>query len=195
MSYQINGIGVGQNPENIKRDQTYLTNFEKLGDSKDNIKVISGFISDAECDQILSHIDSMQTNTNNITMWDGRAYNNNQTMALTKELEKLIRKTIEQEYKVKVDISQYPSIIKWSKGQSMGYHVDDLGISEYHITGIIYLNDNYTGGEISFLTQDTIIKPNKGDLIMFPGNLHYAHQVKEILSGDRYTIPVWYKFI
>jgi len=27
---------------------------------------------------------------------------------------------------------------------------------------------------------------------MFPGNMYYAHEVKEVLSGVRYTVPIWF---
>ena len=196
LDYKINGIGVGKHPDNILRDEIYINNFKKLGDSKDNIKVISNFLSSSECDKILSIIDSMQPLKNDESpMWDGRIYGNEEISTLLYPLEKLIQTSITENYQVSVEISQKPNIVKWPEGHSMDFHVDDLGLFEYHMAGIVYLNDNYIGGEISFLTQDVTIKPKIGDLITFPGNLYYAHEVKEILSGDRYNIPVWYKFI
>ena len=197
LDYKINEIGVGKHPDNILRDQAYIANFKKLGDSKDNIKVISGFMSPSECNKILSQIDSIQPLKNDeYPMWDERIYSNKEISTLLLPLEKLIQTSVTENYQVGVEISQKPNgIVKFSKGHSMSPHVDDLSMFEYHIAGIVYLNDNYTGGEISFLTQGVTIKPKIGDLVTFPGNLHYAHEVKEILSGDRYSIPTWYKFI
>lgn len=51
---------------------------------------------------------------------------------------------------------------------------------------IIYLNDDYVGGEIAFRDLDIIYKPNKGDIIFFNGEI--THEVKEITEGYRYTI-------
>ena len=51
---------------------------------------------------------------------------------------------------------------------------------------IIYLNDDYLGGEIAFKDLDVIYKPNKGDVIIFNGET--THEVKEITEGYRYTI-------
>ena len=72
-------------------------------------------------------------------------------------------------------------------------HVDDLGyVTDNHLPTLIYLNDDYEGGELGFATHNLIIKPKKGDLIIFPGNMHYAHEVFEVLSGTRYTLPIWF---
>jgi len=30
---------------------------------------------------------------------------------------------------------------------------------------------------------------------MFPGNMHYAHEVKTIISGVRWTVPMWFEFV
>jgi hypothetical protein len=190
MSYEINGIGVGKEPYSITRDSAYLEMFDKLGNSPDNIKTITNFISSDLCDQIVSNLIS---STSSSEQWRDTVYRDNGV--LLSPLGKMIQDQIELSFQTSVEMVQQPFVIKWSKGQSMGLHVDDLGIETYHITGLIYLNDDYIGGEISFPTHDITIKPNKGELVLFPGNLHYAHEVKEVISGDRYTIPVWCKFI
>ena len=60
-----------------------------------------------------------------------------------------------------------------------------------HLACLIYLNDDYEGGEIYFPRQDISIKPKAGTLITFPGSLHYIHGVNKITSGTRYTITEW----
>lgn len=190
MSYEINGVGVGKEPSSITRDFAYLEMFNKLGNSPDNIKTIPNFISSDLCDQILSNLILSDTSSE---QWSSRIYRVNGS--LLSPLGKMIHDQIELSYQTSVELVQDAFVVKWSKGQSMGLHVDDLGIETYHITGLIYLNDDYIGGEVSFPTHNITIKPNKGELVLFPGNLHYAHEVKEVISGDRYTIPVWCKFI
>jgi hypothetical protein len=37
-----------------------------------------------------------------------------------------------------------------------------------------------------------MIKPKKGDLIIFPGKMHYANELFAVLSGTRYTLPIWF---
>lgn len=188
MSYSINGVGVGKDPSSIARSNEYNAMFEKIGNSSDNIKTIPNFLPSDQCDEIIASLVQAESDED---QWSDRVYD----AILAYPIGRMIHNKLEESYQTKVKLVQEPYVIKWSTGQAMGYHVDDLGIEDYHITGLVYLNDDYTGGEISFLTHDITIKPNKGDLIMFPGNFNYAHEVKEILSGERYTVPVWFKFI
>jgi hypothetical protein len=198
MDYRIDGIGVGKDPDSFDRDNVYKENFIKIGNSKDNIKTIKNFISKEECESILSIIKkSNTTDTGTDPQWDGKFYT---TPDVTTKLEPIVNeitKTIQDQYQVSVEliINGSIAVVRWTKGEKMSAHVDDLGIENYHITGLVYLNNDYEGGEINFITQDLTLKPDAGDLVMFPGNLHYAHEVKEITSGERFTIPVWYKYI
>ncbi len=58
---------------------------------------------------------------------------------------------------------------------------------------ILYLNDNYDGGELVFPDYEIEIKPKVGDFICFPSNSKYLHRVNKILSGTRYTMANgWY---
>jgi hypothetical protein len=58
-------------------------------------------------------------------------------------------------------------------------------------TGLVYLNDNFTGGELVFPDRDVVIIPKPGLLVGFPSNHKFVHAVPKVLSGKRYTLPVW----
>jgi hypothetical protein len=84
-----------------------------------------------------------------------------------------------------------------SPGYSMPPHIDtinDGGVFSYlKYAVVIYLNDEYTGGSIYFPNIDEEYFPKKGDAVVFPSNDEkYLHGVKEILSGNRYTLAYWY---
>jgi hypothetical protein len=65
-------------------------------------------------------------------------------------------------------------------------------LAEY--STMVYLNDNYAGGEIEFPEYDIAIKPRAGDIVTFPTNAMYLHAVKKIESGTRYNIAInWYR--
>ena len=51
------------------------------------------------------------------------------------------------------------------------------------------LNDNYVGGE--FLCRKKKIKLRRGDILLFPSNFMYPHEVKEITKGIRYSFVSW----
>lgn len=60
-----------------------------------------------------------------------------------------------------------------------------------HMSALIYLNDDYEGGEIVFPKQNLTIKPKSGMLIAFPGNPMYPHSVNPCYGNLRYTISLW----
>jgi len=59
---------------------------------------------------------------------------------------------------------------------------------------IIYLNDDFDGGQIYFpkLQLEPEIRP--GMLAYFPGTAHYLHGVRAITRGTRYTLASFYSF-
>lgn len=189
MSY----TSVGKDPSSISRNEEYKKYFDLLGNNKDNIKIIKNFISDQQCDDILEKIKHKPTSNKTYEQWKDKTILANHIPIILK-FGGEIKEKIQTLYPVRVKQVNVPYIVKWSQNDKMEPHVDDLGAEHYHMASLIYLNDDYSGGEISFISHDISIKPDKGDLIIFPGNLHYAHEVKTIDSGFRYTIPVWYQF-
>jgi predicted 2-oxoglutarate/Fe(II)-dependent dioxygenase YbiX len=60
------------------------------------------------------------------------------------------------------------------------------------VSAIYYLNDEFEGGEIIFDRQGLRIKPRQGLLIAFPSDAEHEHEVLPVLSGRRYTMPIWF---
>lgn len=96
-----------------------------------------------------------------------------------------------------LDKSQYSiygnslHIKKWTVGQYMGPHFDGQdGHSDLAFSMVTYLNDNYEGGEIHFKNQNITVKPKAGSLLFFPSQEPYVHEVKRVISGDRYMSPL-----
>jgi len=59
-------------------------------------------------------------------------------------------------------------------------------------TGLVYLNDKFTGGELVFPDRDVVIIPKPGLFIGFPSNHKFVHAVPKVLSGKRYSLPIWF---
>ena len=76
--------------------------------------------------------------------------------------------------------------VKWPAGEKQNTHKD---LPIYSSPSIIYLNDNFTGGETR--VGDMNIKPKTGKIVSFTGQ-EYDHEVYEITKGTRYTLAVWY---
>jgi hypothetical protein len=56
---------------------------------------------------------------------------------------------------------------------------------------VIYLNDNYNGGELYYPKKDIRIKPKSRSLVIHPGTEEYSHGVSEVLEGTRYAITLF----
>ena len=78
-------------------------------------------------------------------------------------------------------------IVKREKGSKMDNHIDEGDLVAF----ILYLNDNFSGGETVF-ENDTIIKPKKGRLLVFSNGI-FLHKVNLITEGTRYVIAGWFK--
>ena len=96
-------------------------------------------------------------------------------------------------------IGQYPT------GGHYNWHVDGMGIdtinepSNEHLHGktrkismVLWLNDDFEGGEFEFHkshTKDNVIKPSIGTIVMFPA--WTMHRVKPVKKGIRYSAVTW----
>ena len=89
-----------------------------------------------------------------------------------------------------------PRINRYKVGTKMRAHYDHIhslfdgdlrGVPILSFVGL--LNDNYKGGE--FMCRDKKIKLTRGDILMFPSNFMYPHEVKEITKGIRYSFVGW----
>lgn len=96
-----------------------------------------------------------------------------------------------------VVLPNYFSIRKYNTGADMGPHADsDDPTDKTHpyISGVLYLNNNYDGGEIEFENQKIKIKPEAGSMIIFPAYRPYVHHPKPPTSGNKYMCPLfWFK--
>lgn len=80
---------------------------------------------------------------------------------------------------------QYP-------GTDLRVHHDSEGNDTMAMSIVLYINDNYEGGNLRFVDHDFEIKPRAGSLIVFPSTADYKHGVLPVESGPtRYAIPAF----
>jgi len=115
------------------------------------------------------------------------------------------------------NVSPFVGIQKYIQGCAMGAHFDrQAGDNSLEYSIIIYWNDDYEGGEISFIIRDEDIrlpqhshlrppedalhpktaemvtftkKPKAGSALIFPSTDPYKHQVHIMKKGDKYITP------
>ena len=86
------------------------------------------------------------------------------------------------------------SICKYFSGRAMGTHVDvDPNRENFYetVSGVLYMNNNYHGGELYFKNQDLLIKPESGSMVVFPSIPPFFHESKELTSGNKYLCTVF----
>lgn len=84
-------------------------------------------------------------------------------------------------------------VSKYNKGGLASSHTDEDIVEDNGLCSVIvYLNDDYEGGEVGFDDFDVEIKPSAGDVLIFP--CHYWHYGAEVLSGYKYMSIFRYNF-
>lgn len=83
------------------------------------------------------------------------------------------------------------NILKYSGGQEYKEHFDGTTDSGRSISAILYLNDDYEGGELEFPYFDLRFKPVGGSIYLFPSNFAYAHIAHPVTNGTKYAIVTW----
>lgn len=67
-----------------------------------------------------------------------------------------------------------------------------------HLTCVAYINDDYEGGDFIMHSVKNAdgsvfkIKPSIGELIIFPSDIRFLHEVQNVTAGTRYSIVSWF---
>ena len=83
------------------------------------------------------------------------------------------------------------SFLRYEKGGYLPAH-SDHGVSSRTLSCVMYLNNDYKGGDIVFDHAKVTVSPEAGSIVFFPSNFVYVHEVMEITEGTRYAVPNWY---
>jgi len=95
-------------------------------------------------------------------------------------------------YKVMCETDTGYDLLKYKEGGFFTQHIDESPINNRTVSLSINLNDDYEGGEFAFFDREKVIKLEKGDILMFPSNYIYPHEIMPILKGTRYSIVTWF---
>lgn len=86
-------------------------------------------------------------------------------------------------------------------GGEVGYHWDDRyaekeeGVAQNVYSAILYLSNDYEGGEINFSKLKIELKPNPGTLVFFPGIEHFEHAVNKVTLGERTNFILFFNSV
>jgi hypothetical protein len=80
------------------------------------------------------------------------------------------------------------NFIKYGPGQHFQEHHDHGFSYNCTVSLVAYVNDDYEGGELYFRLQNLNVKPEAGDLFIFPSNYMYPHRAMPVKDGTKYSI-------
>lgn len=119
---------------------------------------------------------------------------------LVDRLQKKAQKIIDLDER-NLSVNAFSQLLRQYHGTKMTPHVDMHHITEKGETIyaryslVLYLNDDYSGGNIEFNRiriggKPLSIKPPENSLLIFPGaEEEYLHRVDQVTSGNRYCLP------
>lgn len=82
------------------------------------------------------------------------------------------------------------NFVKYLPGEYFKIHGDHGPYYTCTVSAVVYLNGDYTGGEIEFPRHGLKIKPDAGDIVLFPSNFVYEHASCEVFDGIKYSVVI-----
>ena len=86
-------------------------------------------------------------------------------------------------------------ILKYNVGGYYKFHVDNALSIPRTYSCILFLNDDYEGGDLVFKfpgeDNEYKIKTKKNSVVVWPSNFLYPHSVKPVTKGERYSVVSW----
>lgn len=100
--------------------------------------------------------------------------------------------TYNNKFKVSVSKDTGYMVLKYEKGGFYKEHTDQHEQHNRSLSCSLLLNDDFSGGNLSFFNNKIIYPVKKNSVIMFPSNFMYPHQILPVLNGVRYSIITWF---
>ena len=165
----------------------------------------------AACDNLIAHYNkdtfirwktsTFSTNTKNLgtskvemkEFWIGPSMFGYPT--IKQGLETAVNDYTKAHNKIKIQEYTHFRINCYETGGFMKEHIDNIHHSHGqkqgypHLTSLIFLNDDYEGGEFTLCGEN--LDKDKGSAVVFPSNFMFPHEVKKVTSGVRYSIMTW----
>ena len=107
-------------------------------------------------------------------------------------------------YGFKVKDSEIPQLLTYNPGGHYKPHYDAVSLwknpddsiiwkksVDRDLSTVLFLNDDFEGGEFVFPELRVRIRPEPGLLVAFPSSQFYLHGVEPVISGTRYSMVNW----
>lgn len=174
-----------------------------LGTGVDTIKIVKNFMPEQDVNVMMCWLNDMYE------IKPATQPDLDKARSTLLQYKEKIKTSAESFFDLKLDYDDYASppgnadsyLSGRKKDMATAVHTDNLDIDREkyqkyiwsgHVSNLIYLNDNYSGGELFFSHHNLKIKPEPGMLISFPGNWWNRHGI--LPSSDlRFAISIFLK--
>lgn len=116
----------------------------------------------------------------------------------------IVKNVINPFYQFEIDSSEVPQLLSYEVGGHYKPHIDGEGIwtapdqtqiwrktVDRDLSMVLYLNDDFEGGDFVFPDLKIRIRPEPGLLVCFPSNRFYKHGVEPVTKGRRFSMVTW----
>lgn len=163
------------------------------------IHIIHGFISDDKCNEIRSDLNKKLWDAADPFIQTGFSVPEEESVNYyyhnASELNEVFNKMgriMSEYYGHKVELkSMFHSVM--NPGALNPLHWDNyIENGEQDISALLYLNNDFQGGDLYFPDQDIRIKPEPGLFVFFNGTEDYHHTVEVVTEGRREALVGFY---
>jgi len=161
------------------------------------------FINIEQCKTLINYQENHSPNDMSKGFWDSRIVTSydGQVKEIVDYIHNKIISACSKFYNEPTIYLEFSNLVYWGAGMKLEPHADNFWINEPQkphysphrdYSSVLYLNDDFEGGETYFPDYNYCITPKTGKLIIFKSGAEHIHGVKEITSGKRYTMATWY---
>ena len=189
-------------------------------DENDNVIEIPNFLTNSQCDKLIkstkgnlisSYIANQADQTVNMKN-DKETRISEQAWISDKDnsIAKLISEKVAKMTNTNILDQEPLQVVKYKPGGFFAGHYDSFDPTELnttleyggyrYATILVYLNDNYTGGETFFPKLNKVVKPEKGKAVIFynikNGKINESsyHGGNTVHTGEKWICNKWIKF-
>lgn len=194
-----------------------MERIELVGDYEDFIGSYSGVVDTQFCKEIIDEFDyfndignvwlgTQQFNTTNASRYDfamdlHHIGNVHMGTEYSRELNDIVWNCWEDYLKMYGSLneqgpftSMHQKVQKTPTGGGFhGWHYEDAAVINSNRTAVwmLYLNDDFKGGETEFLYYSKRVNPELGKLLIWPAGYTHTHRGGLVLSGNKYVVTGW----
>ncbi|MBT8061113.1 MAG: hypothetical protein HKO64_01950 [Xanthomonadales bacterium] len=175
------------------------------------VHLVRGFLDAATCSDWVRILDQQPSHATGIMKDDQvvvsrkriteRVFLGPVEQAVTDLMHRVFTTTIPSAINTELEWFERPQILRYRPGGHYWLHADsERYIKEKRawqktldrdVSLLLYLNDDFQGGELSFFAMNYVYQPRLGDLLFFPSDHRYAHRAHEVTEGRRYVVVSW----